>query len=151
MKTLHCLALSLPVLLAGCTATPSTTAPPAAAAGEPATTAAAAPDSVTGTITYRNRMALPPTAVVRVVLQDVSLQDVAATVLDSVTIRPNGRQVPFAFGLHYDPSLIKPGNTYTVQARITGGGRLLYLNDEAYPVITGSHPKRVEMVLRLAQ
>ena len=150
MKTLHCLALSLPILLAACTATPPTTAPPAAAVREPATTAAA-PDSVTGTITYRNRMALPPTAVVRVVLQNVSLQDVAATVLDSVTIRPNGRQVPFAFALRYDPARIEPGNTYTVQARITDGGRLLYLNDEAYPVITGSHPKRVELVLRPVQ
>jgi len=147
MKTLHCLVLSLPVLLAGCTATPSSTTPPAAATA--ATTAA--PDSVTGTITYRNRMALPPTAVVRVVLQDVSLQDVAATVLDSVTIRPNGRQVPFAFALRYDPARIEPGNTYTVQARITDGGRLLYLNDEAYPVITGNHPKRVELVLRPVQ
>lgn len=150
MKTFHYLVLSLPVLLAGCTATPSTTAPPAAP-GEPATAATAAPDSVTGTITYRNRMALPPTAVVRVVLQDVSLQDVAATVLDSVTIRPNGRQVPFAFALRYDPARIEPGNTYTVQARITDGGRLLYLNDEAYPVITGNHPKRVELVLRPVQ
>lgn len=148
MKTLHCLALSLPILLAGCTTSPSSTAPPAATTGEPT---AAAPDSVTGTITYRNRMALPSTAVVRVVLQDVSLQDVAATVLDSVTIRPNGRQVPFAFALRYDPARIEPGNTYTVQARITDGGRLLYLNDEAYPVITGNHPKRVELVLRPAQ
>lgn len=116
MKTFHYLVLSLPVLLAGCTATPSTTTPPAAP-GEPATAATAAPDSVTGTVTYRNRMALPPTAVVRVVLQDVSLQDVAATVLDSVTIRPNRRQVPFAFALRYDPARIEPGNTYTVQAR----------------------------------
>ncbi|AHJ98604.1 YbaY family lipoprotein [Hymenobacter swuensis] len=150
MKTLHSLVFSLPILLASCTASPSSTAPPAAATGEPAT-AAAAPDSVTGTITYRNRMALPPTAVVRVVLQDVSLQDVAATVLDSVTIRPNGRQVPFAFALRYDPALIKMSNTYTVQARITDGGRLLYLNDEAYPVITGNHPKQVELVLRPVQ
>ncbi|WP_426492756.1 YbaY family lipoprotein [Hymenobacter sp. 102] len=138
--------LAVPVVLAGCTASPSTTTAPAAGSGisPPAT----APDSVTGTITYRNRMALPPTAVVRVVLQDVALQDVAATVIDSVTIRPNGRQVPFGFVLHYDAARIAPGSVYTVQARITDGGRLLYLHDEAYPVVTDNHPKRVELVLR---
>lgn len=149
MKTLHYLALGLPVLLAGCTASPSSTTAPAAGSGAPATVAAR--DSVTGTVTYRNRMALPPTAVVRVVLQDVALQDVAATIIDSVTIRPNGRQVPFAFVLHYDAAHIAPGSMYTVQARITDGGRLLYLHDEAYPVVTGNHPKQVAILVRPVQ
>jgi putative lipoprotein len=141
--------LAVPAALAGCTnPTPATTTP----AEQPTTAATAtAQDSVTGTITYRNRMALPPTAVVRVVLQDVSLQDVAATVIDSVTIRPNGRQVPFAFVLHYDAARIAPGSRYTVQARITDGGRLLYLHDEAYPVVTNSQPKRVDIVVRPVQ
>ncbi|RSK31828.1 YbaY family lipoprotein [Hymenobacter metallilatus] len=149
MKLLHYLALALPVLLAACTASPSFTTAPAAGSKAPA--AATARDSVTGTVTCRNRMALPPTAVVRVVLQDVALQDVAATVIDSVTIRPNGRQVPFAFVLHYNPAGIGAGSMYTVQARITDGGRLLYLHDEAYPVVTGNHPNRVDIVVRPVQ
>lgn len=111
-------------------------------------TSAVVLDSVTGTVTYRDRSALPATAVVRVVLQDVSLQDVRAKVIDSVTLRPNGRQVPLAFSLRYDTARIAPGNTYTVQARITADGQLLYQSDVAYPVITRGNPQRVHMTLR---
>ncbi|MDU0372519.1 YbaY family lipoprotein [Hymenobacter endophyticus] len=149
MKTLRYLALSLPALLVACSTAPSTPAVPDASSGP--VSGPAATDSVTGTITYRNRMALPPTALVRVVLQDVALQDVAATVIDSITIRPNGRQVPFGFALHYDPARIAAGSRYTVQARITDGGRLLYLHDEAYPVVTDKQPKRVDIVVRPVQ
>ncbi|GGG47243.1 hypothetical protein GCM10011378_24290 [Hymenobacter glacieicola] len=107
-------------------------------------------DSITGTVAYRERMALSPTAVVRVQLQDASLQDVAAIVIDSVTIRPNGRQVPLPFTLRYDTARIQPNNTYTLQARITDGGRLLFRTDVAYPVLTRGNPKRVDLQLRRA-
>ncbi|UYZ63486.1 YbaY family lipoprotein [Hymenobacter weizhouensis] len=142
-------------LLAACTAAP--TSPDSSPDSSPATnTASVGPasvlDSVTGTVTYRERVALPPTAVVRVQLQDASLQDVAAVILDSVTIRPQGRQVPLAFTLRYDPARIQEGGIYVVQARILdASGRLLFLNDEAYPVLTNGKPKRVDMVLRRVQ
>ncbi|GAB3297410.1 hypothetical protein GCM10027348_20590 [Hymenobacter tenuis] len=135
--------LGLVALLASCTATPSS--PGNAGAS---TVPVVVKDSVTGTVTYRERIALSPTAVVRVQLQDASLQDVAATIIDSVTIRPNGRQVPIAFALRYDTAQIRPNNTYVVQARISDGGRLLYLSDVAYPVLTRGNSKRVEMLLR---
>ncbi|MBO6774757.1 MAG: YbaY family lipoprotein [Marinibacterium sp.] len=38
---------------------------------------------VTGSVTYRERIALPPGAVLKVSLLDVSQQDVAATVISS--------------------------------------------------------------------
>ncbi|QNP51033.1 YbaY family lipoprotein [Hymenobacter qilianensis] len=44
--------------------------------------------AVTGTVSYRERIALPPTAIVKLQLLDVSFADVAATVLDSLTLRP---------------------------------------------------------------
>ena len=132
-------------LLASCTASPTR---PADAPALNTATSAAAQDSVTGTVTYRERMTLPPTAVLRVQLQDASLQDVAATVLDSVTIRPQGRQVPLAFTLRYNPNQIREGGIYVVRARIEDGGRLLYLHDEAYPVLTNGQPRQVQIVLR---
>ena len=58
---------------------------------------------VTGTITYRERIALPENAIVNVQLQDVSLQDVAATVIAETTITTPGqvpiRRTPTSFSL----------------------------------------------------
>jgi putative lipoprotein len=137
-------ALGLPA----CTTTPTTTAP------ETASAPVAAPvvkDSVTGTVAYRERIALPPAAVVRLQLQDVSRQDAAATIIDSVTIRPNGKQVPIPFTLRYDPARIQENSTYSVQARITVDDNLLFVNDVSYPVITRGNSKQVQMMLRRAQ
>ncbi|HEY7556336.1 MAG TPA: YbaY family lipoprotein [Candidatus Binatia bacterium] len=54
---------------------------------------------VTGTVTYRERIALSADAVVEVRLSDVSRQDVAAPVVAETTVRPAGRQVPIPFEL----------------------------------------------------
>lgn len=65
-------------------------------------TPAAAAAVVSGTVTYRERSALPDDAVVRVQLADISRQDVAATTVAQATLRPAGRQVPLPFELSYD-------------------------------------------------
>ncbi|WBO82933.1 YbaY family lipoprotein [Hymenobacter yonginensis] len=141
-------ALCVPLLLAACSASPSATGGgPGAEARQPMKLPR---DTVTGTLTYRERMALPAAAVVQVQLLDVSLQDVAATVIDSVTIRPNGEQVPLPFTLTYDPGRIQESNTYSLQARIRLNGQLLFVSDVAYPVITRGNPRQVPMVLRRA-
>jgi putative lipoprotein len=134
--------------LAACTTSPTTTSPES---GNAQVSAPVVKDSVTGTVAYRERMALPPAAVVRLQLQDVSRQDVAATIIDSVTIRPNGKQVPISFTLRYDPARIQENSTYAVQARITVDGNLLFINDVSYPVITRGNSKQVQMMLRRAQ
>ncbi|QIX60584.1 lipo-like protein [Hymenobacter sp. BT18] len=142
----NCLLLSLfaLLLLASCTTMP----PAAGSGGKP--TAAVAKDSITGTVTYRERMALSPTAVVRLQLQDVSQPGVAATVIDSVTLRPQGRQVPLDFVLRFDPSRIQENMTYAVEARIEDAGQLMFRTDVAYPVLTRGNPKQVQLMLRRA-
>ena len=103
---------------------------------------------VTGTVTYRERIALPPTAVVTVRLVDVSRADAPAIVIGEQLIHPAGRQVPFEFSIPCDPSQIQPQYTYAVQARIEDGARLLFISDRMYPVLTRDAPSRVDMVLR---
>ena len=103
---------------------------------------------VTGTVTYLQRVALPPTAVVKVQLVDVSRADAAATVLGEQTIAAGGKQVPFAFEIPYDPAKVQPNYSYAVQARIEDGGKLLFINDQRYAVITRGAPTHVDMVLR---
>jgi len=105
-------------------------------------------NTVTGTVTYRNRSALPRNAVITVKLVDVSRADAAAIVLAEQKIEADGKQVPFEFSLGYKSDQIKPRNRYNVQAEIRGGnGRLLYISDTAYPVLTQGNPNNVEIVV----
>ena len=68
---------------------------------------AAAQAHVTGTASYRERIALPPGAVFEAVLEDVSLADAPAVELGRATIADPGSP-PFAFDIAYDPAAIRP-------------------------------------------
>src|SRR5512134_1384757 len=111
-------------------------APTAAPAAQPA----AAGNAVTGTVTYLQRSALPPTAVIEVVLQDVSRMDAPAVTISSQRIEANGKQVPFSYELKYDPAQIDEKNTYAVRATIKDGGKLLFTSTTHTPVITRGAP-----------
>jgi putative lipoprotein len=91
--------------------------------------------TLTGTVTYATRVALPENAVVQVQLQDVSLQDVAATVLAEQRIETNGQQVPISFSLSYDETKLEPNHVYALSVRITVGDRLLFINTEQVRVL----------------
>ncbi len=92
---------------------------------------------LTGSVTYRPRIALPPDAVVTVQLLDVSRADAASTALATQTIRTDGKQVPVAFRLAYDPFNVHPRMRYVVRASIRDGqGAMLWTSDAAYPVLT---------------
>ena len=103
---------------------------------EPAATA-----SVTGTVTYLQRIALPDDAVVTVQVQDISLADAPAVVLGEQVIETAGQQVPIAYEVTYDPTAINENLTYAVSARIEdAAGTLLFINDTVIPVITNDNP-----------
>ena len=103
---------------------------------------------VTGTVTYRQRIALPPNAVINVQLVDVSRQDVPAVVLAEQVGPAGGNAPPYTFTLGYDPLQIVAQNRYAVQASITVDGRLLFRSTQAYPVITQGRPSAdVEVIV----
>ena len=107
--------------------------------------------SVTGTVSYRERLALTPGAKLVVELRDVSHIDAAASLVASQTIENPG-QVPVEFGVEYSRDDIYPSNTYSISARIIeGDDRLAFINDTAYEVITRGNPTRVDMLLVLVQ
>lgn len=95
---------------------------------------------LTGTVTYLQRIALPPGSVIEVQLQDVSKQDVAAEILARQTITTTGENVPIPFGLSYDPAQIEERFTYALSVRITIDGQLAWLNTERYAVLTNGAP-----------
>jgi uncharacterized lipoprotein YbaY len=103
-----------------------------------------------GTVAYRQRIALPPNAIVEVSLQDVSKMDAPAEVLDSLKFPSAGRQVPIPFTLRYDPAQIDERNTYTVSARITVDGALMWISKTRNPVLTRGAPAD-DVVIMLEQ
>jgi len=105
---------------------------------------------VTGTVTYRERVALPPTAVIKVQLVDVSRADASAIMLGEQVTQAAGKQVPFAFEIAFDPAKIEASHSYAVQARIEEDGELRFISDRHYAVITRGAPTRVDIVLRSA-
>jgi putative lipoprotein len=129
---------SLVLFLSGCTSTHIV----------PPTGTSTTTGKVTGSVTYRERIALPPSAIITVKLVDVSLADAPAVLIAEQVIVTAGRQVPFEFALDYDPSRILPSHTYAVQVRIENGDRLLFISDTMNPVITRGAPTRVDIVVR---
>lgn len=107
-------------LSGGCAMTPT----------DPPTAPAQASVTLSGTAAYRERIALPPDARLIVAISDVSRMDAAATVLAQTERPTEGKQVPLAFALDYDPARIDPRGRYSVSARITdGSGQLMWITD----------------------
>ena len=97
--------------------------------------------AVTGQVTYLQRSALPPEAVVVVTINDISRADGPQIVIGEQIIPTEGRQVPIPFAVSYDPSLILENHTYAVRARISdAAGKLLFTSDTVIPVITRGNP-----------
>lgn len=103
------------------------------------------PVSVTGSITYRERMALPPTAQVEIQLADVSLMDAPSRTIARQSFTADGRQVPFAFSLTVDQRKLDPRGRYSVSARITdASGKLMFITDTHNGVTFDGQP-RIDM------
>ena len=101
---------------------------------------------VSGSVFYRERMAMPPGAVLRVSLLDVSRADTAADVLAGLEVADPGN-VPIEFELTYDPVLIDDRGTYAVRATIDVDGTLWWTSTEAHLVLTDGRPSTVDIML----
>ena len=105
------------------------------------------PGQLTGSVTYRERSALPEGAVVRVTLLDVSLVDAPARVIAEQELRPTG-QVPIPFALAYDRAEIDPEHRYGLHAVILDAeGRVRFGTAAAHPVLTGGAPDAGEILV----
>jgi putative lipoprotein len=97
--------------------------------------------SVIGSIAYRERIALPPTAQIEVRLDDVSLADAPSRTLARQAFTANGKQVPFAFALTVDKAALDPRHSYAVAARITDAdGKLMFITDTRNSVAFDGRP-----------
>ncbi len=97
------------------------------------TTSIAAEKTISGAVLYRERIALPPEANLTVQLTDVSLADASSRTLGETRIESVQRS-PIPFAISFDTNEIKPGHSYALQARISAGDTLWFVNDERYTV-----------------
>jgi putative lipoprotein len=105
---------------------------------------------VTGTVAYRERIALPPNAFIDIKVQDVSRQDAPAKTVAESIFAAEGKQVPIPFQISYNPSDINMAHTYLVRADINVDGKLMFTSTTAYPVLTQGAPSQVTMMLQQA-
>jgi uncharacterized lipoprotein YbaY len=116
----------------------------------PAANAAAQTTMLMGTVNYHERMALPPNATVLVQLVDISLADAPAQVIaeDRIT-GATGSPIPYR--LRFEQSLIKPRRTYALQASISDGDRLLFINTNRHAVFAGGRNNTRILVQRVSE
>ncbi|MDA5544461.1 MULTISPECIES: YbaY family lipoprotein [Yersinia] len=135
---------ALVVSLAGC-AHKGADVPVPASAG--ATAAPIAQPAVQGTVNIRERIALPPDAIVTVTLSDASLADAPTRVISQKAIRTEGKQAPFSFTLPFNPTEIQPNARIIVSAAITRNGQLLFITDTIQEVINNGTGTQANLLL----
>ena len=101
---------------------------------------------VEGRVFFVERMALPPTAVVRVELRDTSRADAPARTLARQTFTAK-QGPPFAFSLAVPASSFDPRATLSLFADIRDGRRLMFVADTSNPV-PAQGAKGMELRLR---
>jgi putative lipoprotein len=99
--------------------------------------------SVTGTVYYLPRIALPNDAMVEVTIRNAQLADAPPemTLLAQTAFTTDGAQVPLPFEVLYATADVQEGALYSIGARITdGAGNLLFISTQITPVITNGNP-----------
>jgi uncharacterized lipoprotein YbaY/heat shock protein HslJ/uncharacterized lipoprotein NlpE involved in copper resistance len=103
--------------------------------------------TISGTAAYRQRMAMPPEAVLTVRIEDVSRADAPARVVAEVREPFGARQVPIPFALSVPRSAIEPRARYALRATISVGGQLRFTTDTLHAVLTPGAPTRFNLLL----
>ena len=96
------------------------------------------------TVTYRERIAVPPDAILEVELLDTSRADAPSVRMSSQRFRL--KRVPRTVEIGYDTDLINERLTYTVAAKIISDGRVMFRSTTTTPVLTRGAPNSAERV-----
>lgn len=103
---------------------------------------------VSGSVSYRVRMALPPDAVLIVRIQDVARADAPARTLAEQRIDLAGQQVPIPFETTVDRDLIGKRARIVVTARIEHRGKLLFISDRSTPILGHGQGNHADLQLK---
>ena len=109
-------------------------------------TGAFALESVSLTALYRERIAMPPGAVLEARIEDVSRADAPSVTIGSVRVEDAGNP-PYRVEIPFNPAVIDDRFTYAVRASLTLDGRLLFTTDTHVPVLTRGGTNTAEVVM----
>lgn len=104
--------------------------------------------TLAGTVAYRERIALPRSAVLEVKLVDVSRADAPSATVAETSVSPEG-QVPIPYRLPYDDTRIVSGRSYALQARIVVDGQPWFATTTRHSVFAGGVDKTDILVERV--
>lgn len=102
--------------------------------------------NVSGTVAYRERIALPPDAKVIVNLEDVTRSGKSGSFVAQQNIRPS-TQVPIAFNLRYIPEAIDRSHRYAITASILDSQDGVIWTTEEPVVISFNEPEKPIAIL----
>ncbi|BCH33782.1 hypothetical protein MesoLjLc_57120 [Mesorhizobium sp. L-8-10] len=105
--------------------------------------------TISGEVLYRERIALPPNAVLTVQLVDISLAGAPASVVGKQVVDPAG-QVPIRFTIVFDPAVIQGKAQYALEAGITVDNSIWFINDIRHSVDPLQAPPQ-SMVLKMVR
>jgi putative lipoprotein len=100
---------------------------------------------VTGSVFYRERIALSPEAVLQVEVVEAGAQAGTESIVAQQTY-PNPGQVPLRFSVTVPGERFRSEGTYLLRARITDGSRS-FSAAQAIPVLTQGNPSQDVQVL----
>lgn len=103
-------------------------------------------EAIIGTITYRDRSALPRDAVATVELRENFRSDLRPITIARQTIT-GIRSVPIQFSLDYDPTQVDSRRTYVLHASITSGGREIYSMRSGVPILGNRPTTNVQLLV----
>jgi putative lipoprotein len=104
---------------------------------------------VTGNALYLQRMALPSDAVITVTLSDTSKMDAPSETISQQNFSAKEQSTPFSFSLPYSKKQILPNHRYTVSAKVTVKGKLWFINDTSYVVLTDpAHTTHLDVIMK---
>ena len=100
--------------------------------------------TVRGRINYGDGLALPPQAVIDIELADISLAGSPGQVLARLRLSAE-EDGPIPFELSVPSARIDQKRTYALSARISYGGKILYVNTTQHRVLTQGAPVKVDL------
>ena len=112
-------------------------------------TASAATVELSGSVTYRQRIALPDTARLEVDLVEFSASD-AREVIASSKVEPTG-QVPIGFTLSVDTARIDSERRHAIEARIMAGDAVLFATGTPHAIDPLAPAGPVDIVLAMGE
>ena len=105
-------------------------------------------ERITGTVTYFQRIAMPPGAVVEVKLVEVHRRKNKTIVATKMT---SPGQVPVPYALVYNPKEMRPDRKYAMQARILVDGKPWYVTQAVNQQMPNGRIAHADIILQPAK